>query len=544
MMRMLSMVGGSKCRLLLLASLTLAPCAVYGHEARAAGTRGASSPLVVQTDKGAVRGMLSGGVREFLGIPYAAPPVGALRWRAPDPAAPWAGIKDATAPGNLCAQFGSPGSGEPNTSTAEDCLYLNVYAPHEVRGRLPVMVWIHGGGFTGGAGSIYDGAVIANQGNVIVVTINYRLGAFGFLALPSLDRQSPVTLSGNYGLEDQQEALRWVQRNAAAFGGNPRKVTIFGESAGGAAVCDNMASPTAAGLFARAVAESGCLGLSSERAAAEQNGAAFAQRLGCDDPSTAADCLRGKSASDVLSAQSNAGWSPVVGGAVLPSQPAHALASGQYNRVPLLQGTNHDEGRLFAGLQFDARGAPLTAAQYPAVIQARVGAANAPRVLAAYPLSAYPSPDLAYAAVFTDSAFSCPALQADRLAVRSGVYGYEFSDPNPPNDIGLTFSFPLGAAHSTELAYVFQRMVFLDTLPPFTPAQLDLSNQIIGYWTRFAATGNPNGGRAAAAPHWPRYTQGNAQIQDLVPDNTAPEPAASFAAFHRCALWASLAGSQ
>jgi para-nitrobenzyl esterase len=232
-----------------------------------------------------------------------------------------------------------------------------------------------------------------------------------------------------------------------------------------------------------------------------------------------------------------------MGGAILPSPPARALASGHYNHVPLLQGTNHDEGRLFAGLAFDARGTPLTAAQYPGVIQAQFGAANAPKVLAAYPLSAYPSPDLAYAAVFTDSAFSCPALQADQLATRSGVYAYEFSDPNPPNDTGLTFSFPLGAAHSTELAYVFQRMVFFDTIPPFTPAQLDLSNQIIGYWTRFAATGSPNGGTGAGAPHWPRYVPRDAQIQQLVPDATAPQPAASFAAFHHCALWASLAGS-
>jgi para-nitrobenzyl esterase len=547
-MTMLPMVGGSRCRLLLLASLTLALCGAYGHEAAAAGGHRVSSPLVVQTDKGAVRGMFSGGVREFLGIPYAAPPVGALRWRAPRPAAPWAGVRQATSPGNLCAQFGSPGSGEPNTSTAEDCLYLNVDTPQtsrdRTRGRLPVMVWIHGGGFTGGAGSIYDGRVITAKGNVIVVTINYRLGGFGFLALPSLDKQSPVSLSGNYGLEDQQAALRWVQRNAAVFGGDPHRVTIFGESAGGAAVCDNIASPTATGLFARAIAESGCIGLSSDRTAAEQNGAAFAERLGCDDPATAAACLRGKSASDVLNAAASGRWSPVVGGAVLPVQPAQALASRHYNHVPLLQGTNHDEGRLFAGLQFDARGAPLTAAQYPAVIQARVGAANAPKVLAAYPLSAYPSPDLAYAAVFTDSAFSCPALQADQLAAHSGAYGYEFSDPNPPNDIGLTFSFPLGAAHSTELAYVFQRMVFLDTIPPFTPAQLDLSNQIIGYWTRFAATGDPNRGTGPAAPHWPRYTRRRARIQELVPNATAPEPAASFAAFHHCALWASLAGSQ
>ena len=227
---------------------------------------------------------------------------------------------------------------------------------------------------------------------------------------------------------------------------------------------------------------------------------------------------------------------------MLPLPPADALASGQYNHVPLLNGTNHDEGRLFAGLRFDLRGAPLTAAQYPGVIQAQVGAANAQTVLDAYPLSAYPSPDLAYAAMFTDSAFSCPALTADDLATHSGVYAYEFSDPNAIDDIGLPFSFPLGAAHSTEIAYVFQRMVFFDTLPPFTPAQLDLSYQMIQYWTNFAATGNPNGGSGGAVPQWPRYTEGNRQIQELVPENTAPESDATFAAFHHCALWASING--
>jgi para-nitrobenzyl esterase len=374
-----------------------------------------------------------------------------------------------------------------------------------------------------------------------VVTINYRLGAFGFLALPSLDTESP-DMSGDYGLQDQQAALRWVKRNAEAFGGNPHKVTIFGESAGGAAVCANVASPTAAGLFQRAIAESGCLGLNAGRAAAEQNGAAFASGLGCNDAATAAACLRDKSASAILTAGATRSWSPVVGGAVLPVAPADALASGQYNHVPLLNGTNHDEGRLFAGLRFDLRGAPLTAAQCPGVIQAQVGAANAQTVLDAYPLSAYPSPDLAYAAMFTDSAFSCPALAADDLAIHSGVYGYEFSDPNAVDDIGLPFSFPLGAAHSTEIAYVFQRMVFFDTFPPFTPAQLDLSNQMIQYWTNFAATGNPNGGNGGAVPQWPRYTEGNKQIQELVPDDTAPESAATFAAFHHCALWGSIAG--
>jgi para-nitrobenzyl esterase len=542
---------GSRRRLLTAAGVALALAGAMGLTAgsavASAATPAGLSALVVQTDKGAVRGMFSADSREFLGVPYAAPPVGALRWRPPQPAARWHGIRDAVAPGSNCAQTGSIATGVPVTSTAEDCLYLNVYTPRVARApwghrKLPVMVWIHGGGFTGGAGSIYDGAVLAPKGNVIVVTINYRLGPFGFLALPSLDSESPPGSSGDYGLMDQQAALRWVQRNAAAFGGDRHNVTIFGESAGGASVCDNMASPVAAGLFSRAIAESGCLILTSSRASAEQHGASFAASLGCADAATAAECLRGKSVSDLLSA-AGGGWSPVVGGVTLPEQPTAAFASGNYNRVPLIQGTNHDEGRFFVALEFDALGKPLTAQQYPSLIQAQFGPVNGPKVLAEYPLSAYPSPDLAYASVFTDSAFSCPALQADTLASGSGVYAYEFSDPNPPNDFGLTFTFPLGAAHSTELQYVFQRIPFLDTTPPFTPDQLALSDQMIGYWSRFAAVGTPGGGLAGihgGAPFWPRFTSAGQQIQELVPNGTAPETGARFAADHHCAFWAAL----
>jgi para-nitrobenzyl esterase len=497
----------------------------------AAGTR--SAPLVVRTDKGFVQGTQAGGAREFLGIPYAAPPVGPLRWRPPRPAARWRGIRDATKPGDVCAQVGTIVSGELNTSTAEDCLYLNVYTPPALpRRALPVMVWIHGGGFTGGAGSIYDGAPLAAGHDVIVVTINYRLGPFGFLALPSLG-----SASGDYGLLDQQAALRWVRRNARAFGGDPRDVTIFGESAGGASVCANMASPAASGLFERAIAESGCFLLGQGKQAAEQHGASFAASLGCTDPATAAACLRGKSAADLLAQAGGAlgGWGPVSGTPALPLPVPTAFADGRYAHVPLIQGTNHDEGRFFVGFEFDAFGKPMTAAQYPQVLAGQFGASAAARIQAVYPLSGYPSPDLAYAAVFTDARFSCPALQADTLAWRSGVYGYEFADENAPNDFGITFSFPLGAAHSTELQYVFGKIPFADATPPFTPAQFALSAQMMAYWTRFAAAGNPNGG---GAPYWPRFRPASQKVQTLVPDGTGPR--AGFAAEHHCAFWSTI----
>jgi len=500
------------------------------------------APLVVRTDKGAVRGLRASGAREFFGIPYAAPPVGALRWRAPRPAARWTGIRNANWIGPACAQTGNIATGVIATSTSEDCLYLNVYTPTVVgRGGLPVMVWIHGGGFTGGEGSIYDASKLAVKGHVIVVTINYRLGAFGFLALAGLDGQGA---SGDYGLMDQQAALRWAHRNARAFGGNPRDVTEFGESAGAASVCDNMASPAAAGLFARAIAESGCLLGGPSRQAAEAAGGTFAARLGCADAATQVACLRGKSVTDILQVQAGFGWEPVAGTPVLPLQPAAAFAAGRYSHVPLLQGTNRDEGRFFVALFYDLAGRPLTAAQYAQVIQASYGA-SAAAVLAEYPLSGYASPDLAYAQVITDSGFSCPALRADELARRSGVYAYEFSDPNPPDDFNLTtLTFPLGAAHSTELQYVFQRIPALDTVPPFSSAQLALSDQMIAYWSRFAATGSPNrrvparSGRPA--PYWPRFSASRPDIQELVPGATAPRASARFAAAHKCGFWAGI----
>ena len=446
-------------------------------------------------------------------------------------------------PGHDCAQTGSIATGVPTTSTFESCLFLNVYTPPRARGRLlPVMVWIHGGGFTGGAGRIYDGAMLAARDHVIVVTINYRLSAFGFLALPSLDTQSPDHSSGNYGLMDQQAAMRWVQDNAFAFGGDPGNVTIFGESAGGASVCANMSSPTASGLFSRAIAESGCIFPAKTKQAAERQGTALAKRLGCGNPATAAACMRTKPAAAILKAEPSAGlsWGPVAGGFTLPLSPVKAFETGHYLHVPLLQGSNLKEGEFFVGIEFDLlAGHPLTAAQYPKVVTAQFGATAAKAILAHYRLSGFPSPDLAYAQVLTDSQFSCPALLTDILTQTSGAYAYEFSDPHPPNDFPVKFSFPLGPAHSTELQYVFGRIPLLDTIPPFKPAQFALSAQMMGYWARFAATGNPNGGDA---PNWPQFSGQQPQIQELLPNATAPETAAVFAKAHQCSFWATIEG--
>ena len=501
----------------------------------------ASSPSttdvsLVRTNAGQVRGTAERDVRSFLGIPFAAPPVGDLRWRPPRPAAPWSGVRAATAFGGACAQ--APGPLAANTgqgSTTEDCLYLNVYTPNPVHRDLPVMVWIHGGGFTEGAPSQYDPRLLSAKGRAVIVTIAYRLGPFGFLALPGLSAEAGDRSSGDYGLMDQQEALRWVQLNIAAFGGSPRNVTIFGESAGGLSVCANLASPTARGLFARAITESGpCSAPLTTVAAGETAGAALAARLGCADAATQVSCLRALPASALMGATGSFG--PKVGGPVLPTQLAAAITSGAFNRVPVIEGTNHDEDRLFVALQFDLIQKPVTADQYPAMVQASYGA-RAAAVLAAYPLGRFSSPSLAWATVVTDSRFSCPARVADAmLSAQVPTFAYEFNDPNAPEFIVRDPVMPLGAFHAAELGFLF---------PPrnpgsfaHTPAEAALSDQMIGYWSKFAAAGDPNG---SGAPAWPHYDRPGDRFQSLAPGAT--KTITTFADDHQCALWASPAAA-
>jgi hypothetical protein len=275
-------------------------------------------------------------------------PVGDLRWAEPRPAKPWAGTRDATKPGNSCPQ--TEGFLGDAASDTEDCLYLNVTTPRNSGGtKLPVMFWVHGGGFYSGSGSLYGAQRLAEQGKVIVVTLNYRLGVFGFLAHPALGH----TTSGDYGLEDQQAALRWVRDNAAAFGGDSGNVTLFGESAGGVSTCSHLVAPASAGLFRRAIIQSGPCGDLARtwpytegnwgvrpRAVAERQGASLAAAVGCGDVKDAAACLRGKLVSALLEAsQGGQGFGPAAGGKVLPAIPATAIASGRFNRVPVINGT-------------------------------------------------------------------------------------------------------------------------------------------------------------------------------------------------------------
>jgi len=510
-------------------SLVLVPIAATVLLPASAATAVAHNTAVIaHTDKGVVRGTRVDGVRSFLGVPYAAPPVGEMRWRPPQPASAWHGVRDATALGPHCAQPATPFG---VASTSEDCLYLNVYTPSFVvpeLGLAPVMVWIHGGALVVGESDDYDPADLVARG-VIVVTINYRLGAFGFLSHPALTAESPNHASGNFGLLDQQAALRWVQRNARAFGGNPRNVTIFGESAGGLSVHSQLASPLATGLFDRAIIQSGAYLLDPPTlAAAEAAGSTFATRAGCAVQTVA--CLRSLPVTTVLARQ--AGGSPTVDGYVLTQSLAGAFTSGAFNHVPVVQGSNHDEWRLFVAQTEATTGAPLSAAAYVPTVAATLGIsiAAATALTAAYPLSAYPSPSIALGAVGTDAIFACNARRvAGLLSQHVPTYQYEFNDPNAPQPFFPSVSFPTGAYHAAELQYLFG---FSRGTPPFTSEQVALSQTMVRYWTRFAWAGNPN---APRTPDWPRYDTATQLFQALVPGTSRTDT--GFAADHKCSLF-------
>lgn len=449
---------------------------------------------VVRTDAGLVRGETTSEGRQFLGIPYAEPPVGRLRWSEPHAVRPWQGVRSARDFGNKCVQSSSWDPGYDRPSYTEDCLDLNVYVP-EGSAKRSVLVWFHGGGLTAGAGQDVVPDTFARQTGTVVVTVNYRLGAMGFLATSGLDGETHDGVSGNFGMLDQQAALRWVRANIGRFGGDPGRVTIAGESAGGRSVCTQLASPTARGLFRAGIIESGayddCTARTHQDAVSQ--GADFAKKLGC----TTVACLRGKSAREVLEAQADFDWNPVVGGAFLPVQPEQAVAKGTAARVPVINGSNKDEGRLFAFSSFDLNGTPLTAEQYPAAMRKDFGE----QALQRYPLSAYPTPTIAYATALGDVLFSCPALRLDGLlATRGPVYSYEFADRTSPPFASLRnlhTDFDFGATHVNEVQYLFKHFG-LDS--PLNAEQKVLSRQMVQYWGSFVRDGVP---RAAGQPPMP-----------------------------------------
>jgi len=510
-----------------LGALVAAAPAVSAGTLGGQAAAGAGGP-VAPTANGAVRGLASGAVDEFLGIPYAAPPVGALRWQPPQPAASWSGVRDATQFAPHCPQVAGP-FGE--ASTSEDCLYLNVFTPTG-GGRHPVMVWIHGGALVSGESNDYDPTALVADG-VTVVTINYRLGALGFLAHPALAGANGQ--SGDYGLMDQQAALRWVQRNIANFGGDPRNVTIFGESAGGLSVLSQVASPQARGLFQKAIAESGSYNLTqASLASAETAGEAFATKAGC--ASQTAACLRSLPVSTILADQDASGYTPNINSEVLPTSIGTAFATGNFNRVPIINGTNHDEWRLFVALS-ELEGNPVTAANYQSMISSTlsVPAAVAAIIAAQYPLTAYSSPSVALGAVGTDAIFACPALSIDESVSKFvPTFAYEFNDENAPENFLPPVSFPYGAAHATEIQYLMglPTAAFPGTL---TAQQQQLAATMKGYWTNFAKRGVPG---SFGSPFWPLFNTVTQRMQSLVPP--VPQTETDFATTHKCAFWTAL----
>ncbi|HWD01777.1 MAG TPA: carboxylesterase family protein [Amycolatopsis sp.] len=465
---------------------------------------------VVQTTSGAVRGVAEPDHRVFEGIPYAAPPVGALRWRPPAPPAAWQGERDATKPGPRCPQGDGAG-------TSEDCLYLNVWTPSVATAKKPVLVWIHGGAFVDGGGDRYDARRLVSRGDVVVVTINYRLGALGFLADPALGPQP-----GNYGFLDQQQALHWVHDNIANFGGDPGAVTIAGESAGGMSVCDHLVAPGSRGLFRAAVVQSAPCQAQATLGAAEKSSVDYSAARGCRDRANAAECLRALPVAKLLTAPSYSAISgvefpgPVTGGTSLPVDPV----TGVHNAapVPVLIGTTHDEFTYFLAQQLAAGGGPVTPAGYVTALGRVFN--DGPAVAAQYPLSSFEGDATrAYAAAVTDSEFSCVA---DRLAGElPSTWQYEFADATSPAAAGLGAPFPLGAAHTFELPYLFD----LDGKPaPFTPAQQSLADAMVGTWSAFAA-GKP-------LPDWPAHT-----VVSFAAGGPRPDPA--FSAEHHCGFWES-----
>jgi len=462
---------------------------------------------------GQVEGVVSDGIAAFKGIPFAAPPVGALRWKAPQPVIAWSGTRKAEAYGPSCMQdpsfakiFGAP------PAISEDCLYLNVWTPAQnAAARLPVMVWIYGGGFVGGMTSIpaYDGTHLAQQG-VVLVSVAYRLGVFGFLAHPGLSQENGGS-SGNYGLLDQIAALKWVQANIAAFGGDPAKVTIFGESAGGLSVSMLAASPPAKGLFRGVISESGgSFGGPRYRneggesvpplQVAEASGKAFLDKLGAHDVQ-AARALPAAVLQKALGPGLQGGFWPVFDGRVLPGDEYKLYQAGQFNDTNVLIGTNSDEGGTFTP-------AGITPEAFEKQVRQGFGT-HADAVLAAYPHADTAQATRASANLMRDSTFAWHTWAWARLQSQKGhgkAYLYYFDH--------RTASSPNGSGHGSEIGYVFRNLGGPGAGPggiQGAPTAEDhaISDLLSGYWVNFAKTGDPNG---AGLPHWPAFSRSTPQV--------------------------------
>lgn len=537
-------------------ALLLGSCLVAGmlsnSSAMAWGEDDDEGP-VIRTVEGPVRGFTHNGVHVFLGIPYAAAPVGDLRWMPPQPSKSWDHPLNATHFRDTCAQVTELGAFAGPSSTSEDCLYLNIFttggAGHQ-RELKPVLVWIHGGGNVDGESNDYDASKLATGGPdghpTVVVTINYRLGLFGFFSNSIINSEGH--LWGNYGILDQQAALRWVRANIAAFGGDPNRVTLGGQSAGARDTTANLLSPFAKGLFQRAILESYPEISWVTAAQMLPRGDAFATAAGCSD----AACLRSLSTARILQLQgtpnANSAYAQQVfpDGTIIPVQPGVAWKTGQFHHMPIMAGLAHDEGNFGLSITEYFSGPPqvaFTAEQYMA--------SNPANVLAEYPLASYGNdPQLAQDRVGTDP-IACTTLQVgDLLAPQVPTYLYEFTYqsapyyfPQMPNASSPTGHFQPLAAHTIDIQFLFTGYhggnlgVNLDQVTgqprELQGKEINLSDQLVAAWTNFAATGNPN---ASDNAPWPRFTSGSPVfLSENIP--LATLTAGQFSSNHHCAFW-------
>ena len=517
----------------------------------------------IETSEGLVKGFVKDEMHQFLGIPYAAPPVGNLRWRPPQTHMKWRIPLEAVSFGNVAAQNNMSFPGFGYNSENEDCLYLNVFVPEKRKTGInyPVMIWIPGGGLIMGASNGFDPSALVKNGEVIFVSMNYRLGVFGFLSHPAINAEGHA--HGNYGIMDQQFALKWVNKNIANFGGDPSNVTIFGESAGGICVWTHIASPCSANLFHKAIVMSGTFVPTTETPSLESRqevGQALATAAGCINQT--AENLRLITTSDLLAADAQPPGTFGIGrfqtgvmvdGKIIPESMLKLFSTGQINRVSIINGTCHDEFRWFQGMMELSTGRELTPDRYLQALEESFksfipnnsfGSNTANRkmaeILAQYPLAKYASPSIALAAAVGDCVFiSNGGRRVNRLIKKfvDNIYAFEFDVPDSPSPWPMA-SFPYESAHTIELQYIFPGFCGGHGISrELSKEQKRLSSQMVHYWSTFAYFSTPNA-PVPDAPLWSLYDP----ILDNYLSLRIPNPCmiTTFNKDHQCDFWDSL----